>query len=179
MAIKIELTTDAKLPRKTPALIDKILETVPREHLRGIERLKLVDKIADPRLRQNGGKLPGLYHPRQGSQPPWLEVAVELLLPQSQSFLRRRLSRLSFAGNLAAVIFSLVGQHYHLTLRHSLRKGQIEGAVRAYTEKYLKEWGEQQHSFRTRLFKPLQPLFERWAKSLRRQAAKERRKVSP
>jgi hypothetical protein len=178
MAIKIENTSTATLPRNTIAQIEKIIETLPREHLRGIDRLRLVDVIADPRLRlqQGGQQLPGLYHPRQGTQAAWLEVSTSVLLPRSKPIFKRLLPRLSFKGNLASVIFSLAGQHYYLTLRHSIKKGQIEPSVRAYTEKYLRLWSENQHSLRTRLFKPLQPTFERWAKSLQRQASKERKR---
>jgi hypothetical protein len=178
MAIKIENTSTATLPRNTIAQIEKIIETLPREHLRGIDRLRLVDTIADPRLRlqQGGQQLPGLYHPRQGAQAAWLEVSTSVLLPRSKPFFKRLLPRLSFKGNLASVIFSLAGQHYYMTLRHSIKKGQIEPSVRAYTEKYLRLWSESQHSLRTRLFKPLQPTFERWAKSLQRQASKERKR---
>jgi len=177
MAIKIENASTATLPRNTIAQIEKIIETLPREHLRGIDRLRLVDTISDPRIRlQQSSQLPGLYHPRQGTQPAWLEVSTSVLLPRSRPFFKRLLPRLSFKGNLASVIFSLAGQHYYLTLRHSIKKGQIEPSVRAYTEKYLKLWSESQHSVRTRLFKPLQPTFERWARSLQRQAAKERKR---
>jgi hypothetical protein len=84
--------------------------------------------------------------------------------------------RLSFKGNLAAVIFSLTGQHYYLTLRHSIKKGQLETAVRTYTEKQLRRWQEQQHSFRAKLFKPLQPTLERWGKALQRRAAAEKKR---
>ena len=60
------------------------------------------------------------------------------------------------------------------TLKHSLKKTQLEPAVRAYTEKQLKAWNEKKHSFRAKLFKPLQPTFERWAKSLQKRAALKR-----
>lgn len=177
MPIKIENAASLPLPRNTIAHIEKVIETIPREHLRGIDRLRLVDTISDPRFRlQQGTQLPGLYHPRQGTQAAWIEVATSVLLPRAQPFFKRLLPRISFKGNLASVIFSLAGQHYYLTLRHSIKKGQIEPSVRAYTEKYLKLWSEGQHSLRTRIFKPLQPTFERWAKTLQRQAAKERKK---
>ena len=177
MPIKIENTSTVPLPRNTIAHIEKIIETIPREHLRGIDRLRLVDTISDPRLRlQQGGQLPGLYHPRQGTQAAWMEVSTSVLLPHTQPFFKRILPRISFKGNLASVIFSLAGQHYYLTLRHSIKRGQIEPSVRAYAEKHLKLWSENQHSLRTRIFKPLQPTFERWAKTLHRQAAKERKK---
>ena len=66
MAIKIENQYEGKLPRKTVINIESALDSVPREHLRGIERLRLVDVITDPRAKvaAKGTDLPGLYHPR-------------------------------------------------------------------------------------------------------------------
>jgi hypothetical protein len=84
--------------------------------------------------------------------------------------------RLSFKGNLAAIIFSLVGQHYYLTLRHSIKRAQIETAVRAYTEKHLRLWHERQNTVRSRLFKPFQPTLEKWGRSLQKRAAAEKKR---
>lgn len=177
MAIKIELQTEAKLPSNVKHQVSGVLDSLPREHVRGIERVRIVDSINDPRIKvPQRVELPGLYHPRQGTQPAWIEIAANSLLPPKQSFHKRLMSKLSFKSNVAALTISLVGQHYHLTMRHSLKRGQLEPAVRAYTEKHLKSWGERQSGWRTRLFKPLQPTFERWAKSLQRQAAKEKKK---
>ncbi|MCV5090861.1 hypothetical protein OFC13_29985, partial [Escherichia coli] len=81
------------------------------------------------------------------------------------------LPRLAFKNNLAAVIFSLVGQHYYLTLRHSVRRTQIEAAARRYAEERLRAMHEQEHKLRARLFRPLQPTLERWARALQRRAA--------
>ena len=70
MAVKIENQYSGKLPRNTLANLESALESVPREHLRGIERLRLVDVITEPRARMaaKGQELPALYHPRQGNQ---------------------------------------------------------------------------------------------------------------
>jgi len=174
MINKIEnSSTRKKLPARTEEEIRKILSMLPKEHLRGIDRLRLVDSITDPRLRnspKNLSQLPGLYHPRQGAQPAWLELALDVLLPQKAPLHKRLLPRLSFRANLAAVIFSLVGQHHYLTLRHSIKRGQLESSIRIYTERQLKRWNEKEQGLRARLFKPLQPLFERWARSLQRRA---------
>lgn len=178
MAIKIEDNSNIKLPKQTNIRIEKILECLPREHTRGIERVRLVERITDSRLKtmQQQSNLPGLYHPRQGSQPAWIEIAVGVLLPRPKSYFKRIMPRLSFKGNLAAVIFSLIGQHYYLTLRHSIKRGQIEPAVRAYTEKHLRLWHEKQHTLRARIFKPFQPTLERWGKALQKKAADEKRR---
>jgi hypothetical protein len=108
-----------KLPTGTEDVIKKVLSTLPKEHLRGIDRIRLVDFINDPRLRntqKNLSQLPGLYHPRQGAQPAWLEIALDVLLPQKVPVYKRLLPRLSYKANIAAVLFSLVGQHHYLTL---------------------------------------------------------------
>jgi hypothetical protein len=178
MSVKIENHSKTKTPKWTESRLQKLLATLPREHLIGLERIRLVDSVTDPRLRPGSvSELPGLYHPRQGTQKAWIEIAVGVLLPQGKSFFKRLLPRMSFKANLAALLFSLVGQHYHLTLRHSVKKGQLESAVRAYTEKQLKSWSAQEHTFRSRIFKPLQPTMERWAKALQKRAAAEKRKA--
>lgn len=178
MAIKIENLSNIKLPRNTERVIDSAVEGVPREHLRGIDRIRLVDTISDPRLKGalQSTELPGLYHPRHGTQLAWLEIATGVLMPRSKPLHKRLMPRLTFKGNLAAVIFSLIGQHYYLTLRHSIKKTQLESSVRAYTEKHLRAWHENQHSFRAKLFKPLQPTLERWGRALQKRAVAERKK---
>ena len=52
----------------------------------------------------------------------------------------------------------------------------LAAAIRAYTEKHLKTWNEKKHTFRAKLFKPIQPTLERWAKGLQKRAAAEKKK---
>ena len=106
----------------------------------------------------------------------WLEVALTPLVQGNKPFHKRIIPRLSFKGNLVAEVFSLVGQHYYLTLRHSVKRGAIESSVRAYVEKNLKQWNEQQHKIRAKIFKPIQPKLERWSKSLAKKYAAEKKK---
>ncbi len=179
MAIKVEDQTERQLPKDTQKQIEDAFDSLPREHTRGLERIRLVEFITEPRLRGaavQATELPGLYHPKQGPKGAWLEIAVGVLLPVNKPIHKRIIPRLSFKGNLVATIFSLVGQHYHFTLKHSLKKTQLEPAVRMYTEKQLKAWNEKKHSFRARLFKPIQPTLERWAKGLQKRAAAEKKK---
>src|SRR5678816_1752423 len=178
MAIRIENQYEGPLPKGTLEQLEEAFDSLPREHTRGLERIRLVPFISDPRIRGpfQATELPGLYHPRQGPKGPWLEIAVNVLLSPEKPFLKRIIPRMSFKSNIVALLFSLVGQHYHLTLRHSLKRTQLEPAVRMYTEKQLKAWNEKKHSFRAKLFKPLQPTFERWAKSLQKRAVAEKKK---
>jgi len=179
VAIRIENQYEGKLPKNALETIEEAFNSLPREHTRGIERIRLVSFISDLRIKGTfqATELPGLYHPKQGPKGPWLEVAVNVLLPVDKPFHKRIVPRMSFKSNLVALVISLVAQHYHLTLRHSLKKTQLEPAIRTYTEKQLKLWNERKHSFRARLFKPLQPTFERWAKGLQKRAAAEKKKT--
>ena len=174
MPIKIENHSQTKLPAKAESTLRSILNYLPKEHTRGLERFRFVDVISDPRVRtRTTSQLPALYHPRQGPQPAWAEIAVGIIIPSSGSFVKKILPRLTFKSNLAAIAISLVGQHYYLTLRHSVKKGQLENNIRTYTEKQLKGWHEQNNKFRTRIFKPLQPYLEKWARSLKQRASKK------
>ena len=171
MPIKIENSSSRKLPKRTEEVILSALDCVPKAHLRGLERIRLVDYIGDPRIPvQNRSALPGLYHPRQGNQAAWMEVACGVIIPQAVPFYKRLFQQLSFKSNLAAIILSMAGQHYHLTLRHSVKKGQLEGLVRAYVETYMHEWAAKQNTLRYRIFRPFQPALERWAKKLQKRA---------
>lgn len=180
--IKIENQSTIDLPKDTEKTIRNILAFVPIEHLRGMEKVRLVDFIKPPQVKTEvpiKGDLPGLYHPRAGNQAPWFEISMGALLQPTEGFAKRMMAKSSFKGNLAGMLFSLVGQHYYLTLRHSVKKQSLEPQVRQYAEKNLKVWSEKQqvNSFRAKLFKPLRPYMERWAKWLNKKAAASQKKA--
>jgi len=180
--IRVENQATFDLPKGTNEHIKKILEYLPIEHLRGLEKLRLVDFINDPRLKNMDapikGDLPGLYHPRAGNQNAWLELSMGALLQPTESFAKKWMAKSSFQGNLAGLIFSLAGQHYYLTLRHSVKKQSLEPQIRQYAEKNLRSWSEKQSvgSKRANLFKPFRPMIERWAKWLNKKAAQAQKK---
>lgn len=174
--IKIENQAGFALPGNTEELINKILDFLPIEHKRGLERIRLVDFINDPRLKNMDvpvkGDLPGLYHPRQGNQGAWLELSMGALLQPTEGFAKKWMAKTSFKSNISGLIFSLVGQHYYMTLRHSVKKTSLEPQIRQYAEKNLRAWSEKQSegSWRAKIFKPFRPTMERWAKWLNKKA---------
>lgn len=171
MALKIENKSSINPPGTTQKIIDGAMEAVPREHVRGLNRVVLVDFITPetrltlPSLNLN--ELPGLYHPRMGAAQPWAEVALAVLLPKT-GFFKRLAARLNYRANLVGLVLSLQAQHYYLTYSHGIKRHQYEGAVRNYVEKYHEVWREQQGGWRYRLFKPLRPYLDRWARRLRK-----------
>lgn len=178
MPMRIENRATIKAPKKTDEIIHSALETVPREHLRGLNRIVLVDRITpDSRLSlPTLSELPGLYHPRLGSEQPWGEIALGVLLP-TDGFFKRLAARLNYKANLAGITLSLQAQHYYLTLSHGIKKHQYEGAIRSYMERYHEVWREKQGGWRARLFKPLRPYLDRWARKLKtRYEAEQRRR---
>jgi hypothetical protein len=178
MAVKIENHSSVKLPKNLTTQVENVFKTLPREHAIGLDRVVFVDLIEQPQLRLKlGGKLPGLYYPKQATKSAFIELSAQQLAGSREPFHKRMILRLSFKNNLAALLISLVGQHYYSTLKHSVRRGQMEPAIRRYSEKYLKLWNQSEHRFRAKLFKPLEPKLERWAKKMRSNIAKQREKA--
>jgi hypothetical protein len=181
--IKIENQSSIELPKDSIENIRQIISHLPIEHLRGLEKVRLVDFIKTPQMKNSPvalkGDLPGLYHPKMGNQNAWLELSTGALLQPTEGFAKRWMAKSSFKSNLAGMIFSLVGQHYYFTLRHSVKKQNLEPQIRQYAQKNLKDWGEKQstNSFRGKLFKPLRPYLERWAKWLNKKAAQSQKKA--
>ncbi len=175
--IKIDNEATLDLPKKADENIHKLLTFIPIEHRRGLDRLKIVDFISNPQLKkmdvQLQGDLPGLYHPKMQNKPAWMEISLGALLQPTEGFFKRWMAKTSFKSNMAGLIFSLIGQHYYMTLRHSVKKGNLEAQVKQYTQKNLREWSEKEaeNTWRGRLFKPLRPTMERWAKWLNSKAA--------
>jgi len=181
--IRIENQAGFDVPAYTEQHIQKVLDFVPIEHLRGVDRVKLVDYINDPRLKNLNvplkGDLPGLYHPKAGNQAAWFEISMAALLQPTEGFAKKWMAKSSFRGNIAGLIFSLVGQHYFLTFKHSVKKQNLEPQIRQYAEKNLRTWSEKQSqgSIRGKLFKPFRPMIERWAKWLNKKAAEAQKKA--
>ncbi len=175
--IRVENAASIELPKNYETTISQVFDFLPVEQYRGVERVKIVDFINDPRLKNLDvpvpGDIPGLYHPRVQNQAPWFEVSAGALLQPTEGFFKRWIAKSGFKGNLAGLLFSLVGQHYYLTLRHSVKKTGLEPQIRQYAEKNLKAWSEKQseNSWRAKLFKPFRPALERWAKWLNKKAA--------
>ena len=175
--IKIDNESTIDLPKNAIQQIQDAFAFLPIEQVRGLERIKLVDFINDPRLKNSAtpikGDMPGLYHPKVQNKSAWLELSMGALLQPTEGFAKRMMAKTSFKSNLAGLIFSLVGQHYYFTLKHSVKKTNLEPQIRQYTQKNLKSWGEKQseNSKRAKFFKPFRPYIERWAKWLNKKAA--------
>ena len=118
------------------------------------------------------GELPGLYHPKTPNKGAWMEASAGALLKPLGKWTERWMAKSSFKSNFAGLIFSLVGQHYYMTMKHSVKKQNLEPQIRQYAEKQLRTWSESQatKTWRGRLFAPLRPVFERWAKWLNKKA---------
>ncbi len=173
--LKIDNQASFDLPKDTTEQIYKILDYLPFDHQRGIEKVKLVDFIKIPPTKMETpikGDLPGLYHPKAGNQNAYLEISMGALLQPTEGFAKKWMAKSAFKGNLAGMLFSLVGQHYYIAIKHSVKRTSIEPQVRQYAQNNLKAWSEKQqnNSFRAKLFKPVRPYIERWAKWLNKKA---------
>lgn len=182
MALKIENQSSIDLPKDAEETVQKVLKSIPSEHLRGLEKVRIVDFIKHPQMKNSPtpikGDIPGLYHPRMANKLAFLEISAGALLQPTENFAKKWMAKSSFKGNLAGLLFSLVGQHYYLTLRHSVKKTNLEPQIRQYAERNLKAWSEKQqvNSKRAKFFKPFRPYIEKWAKWLNKKAANVQKK---
>lgn len=181
--LKIENLATFDLPKNYEEEIYKAFDFLPTEHTRGLEKIKLVDYINNPQLQKMDvpikGDLPGLYYPKVGTKNAYIELSMGALLQPTEGFSKRWMAKQSFKGNIAGLIFSLVGQHYYLTLRHSVKRQSLEPQIKQYAEKNLKNYSQNlqnPNSFRAKLFKPIRPYIERWAKWLNKKAAEAQKK---
>jgi hypothetical protein len=172
MSVKIEVHTTKEI-KDINGKIEKVLEVVPAEHLRGLTKIVLVDTITEPRLSATQrATLPGLYHPKMPGQLAWAEVSLSVLAPK-EKFPKRLLTKLALKSNLAQVVLSLVAQHYQLTLSKGIKKGQLEPAIKSYVERHFEKWRERQGGLRVRLLKPFKPQLDKIARKLAKRYKEE------
>jgi len=110
MAVKIENQYEGKLPRNTLANVESALASVPREHLPRRRTTTASERDyrasgADCRERYRSA---GPVSSAPGESGAWFEVAIIPLTSANKPFHKRIIPRLSFKGNLSAVIFSLI-----------------------------------------------------------------------
>ena len=165
MNVKIEVLSD-KAIKDIANKIEKVLEVVPQEHLRGFSKIVVVDAITEPRLTATQrATLPALYHPKMGGQSAWAEISLGVLAPK-EKFPKRLLTRLALKSNLAQVVLSLIAQHYQLTLSKGVKKTLLEPAIKSYVERHFERWREREGGLRVRLLKPFKPQLDRFARKL-------------
>src|ERR1051325_9981378 len=165
MNVKIEHKSSQNTAKYEPN-IEKALDIIPIEHLRGLTKIVFVDQITEPRISQSQrDTLPALYHPRIGGQMAWAEIAMNVVKPKKR-FPQNLFVMLTMKSNLAQIIFSLAAQHYYFTLAKGIKKNQLELACRQYTEKSFEKWREQEGGWRVKLLKPFRPYLDKFAKKL-------------
>ncbi len=178
MTIKVE--NQATVPVKDlEGQVQRVIECLPVEHLRGFSRVVFVDRISDPRIdKAMAETLPLLYHPRMpGTTSAFGEVALVVLQQKDASFLKRLAARAQAKAQIAQCVLALVAQHYLVTVSSRKKKGGgIERAAREYVEKYFVVWRDRQAGFRAKLFRPLVPYLEKWQKAARKHYAEQARK---
>ncbi|HEY6331592.1 MAG TPA: hypothetical protein VI756_19865 [Blastocatellia bacterium] len=172
MNLKVE-DLSSKPVKNVDRYVDSVIDAVPAEHLRGLTKIVFVDVISEPRISASQrATLPALYHPKMGGQMAWAEIATTVLFPRKK-LTEKLMSRLTVKPNIAQAVLSLVAQHYHMTLSKGIKKGQLEIACRAYTEKYFAKWRESQGGLRMRLTKPFRPTLDKWARKLSKKYKEE------
>ena len=181
-AIKIRVENQAsfELPKDIEAQIGKILDFLPTEHQRGLERfgLWILSTIRALKIWTFPSK--AIFRDLSsevGNQNAWLEVSMGALYSRPKVFpnagwrnLRSRQSRrIDFLARRSALLFDAPAfnqKHKSRTADSSIRR------------KNLKTWSERQQvsSKRAKFFKPFSSIFEKWAKWLEQKRRNHRKK---
>ncbi len=165
MNVRIEVLS-GRVIKGLDRKIEKVLEVVPQEHLRGLSKIVVVDTITEPRLSATQrATLPALYHPKMAGQTAWGEISLSVLAPK-EKFPKRLLTKLALNSSLAQVVLSLIAQHYQLTLSKGVKKALLEPAIKSYVERHFERWREKEGGLRVRLLKPFKPQLDRLARKL-------------
>jgi hypothetical protein len=172
MNVKLEIKSSTQI-KNLQVNVERILNVVPQEHLRGFTKIVFTDLVAEPRLSAlQRSTLPALYHPKMLGQMAWAEVALSVISPKKK-FPQSLLTRLSLKSTVAQVVLSLVAQHYYMTLSKGIKKNQLETACRLYVEKHFEKWREKEGGLRVRLLRPFKPQLDRIAKKLAKRYKEE------
>jgi hypothetical protein len=179
MNVKVEVKSSTQI-KNLQVNVERVLNVVPQEHLRGFTKIVFADFVNEPRISAlQRSTLPALYHPKMLGQMAWAEVAVSVLAPKKK-FPQNLLTRLSLKSTVAQVILSLVAQHYYMTLSKGIKKNQLETACRLYVEKHFEKWRDKEGGLRVRLLRPFKPQLDRMARKLAKKYKEEleRKQVS-
>ena len=172
MNVKVEDQSPYKI-KNLETKVQKVLDIVPVEHLRGFTKIVFVGLVAEPRISAvQRANLPGLYHPKMGGQMAWAEIATSVLAPKKR-FPQNLLNRMALKSNLAQIILSLIAQHYYLTLSKGRKKNQLEVACRQYVEKHFEKWREKEGGLRVKLLKPFKPILDKLARKMAKRYRQE------
>lgn len=182
MAVKIENHSSLELPKGWEDIINEAFDYVPREDVRGVDRVVLVDfiKVNDARIKEAKpkGDTPALFHPREQHKSPWFEISAAALLMPTENWSKKMLAKKTFRFNLTRLVFLLAGYNSQLLpaqlarQRQPPKPEQIQARAAQYGEKKFAEWQKEnvKPNWQTKLFGPLRPFVERWAKSLNEKA---------
>lgn len=105
-------------PRWVRKTVERLLSSIPDEHLTGMSAVVLADgSKRRARGRRQGRRRVaiGRYHPRWNGEPAWIELVVDRIVED----LPAPLNRLQFLRDLVVgrVLFHEVGHHLHATRR--------------------------------------------------------------
>lgn len=178
MPVKIENNSTLKAPVDIEKLINSVFDSVPREHTIGITKVVIVDEITLDRRLQLATKDPQpiLYHPKTPLNPAYIEIALARFLLKGEAFHKRLMARLNFRAQVAGALLATIGQHYHISFSHGMKKKRApEAPVRTYAERNFVLWRDKHGGLRAKLLKPLRPYLERFERWLLRKMKETKR----
>jgi hypothetical protein len=124
--------SDYEPPFDPAPIVKRMLDSVPRKYLVGLQEVVLTNESGLPRKRRTTvlksrrrkvrlGQTAGLYHAAFAGKPAWIEIFVDNAL---RGWERSWLLRIPLLreGKIADVLFHEIGHHIHFTSRPEYRE---------------------------------------------------------
>lgn len=160
MNIKIENLSEKRiiggiLKRK----VNKLIRTIPKDHLMGIDKIVIVDEIHDKKKRGLGG----VYRKKEHGEACSIELSINAIfkgMPKIFFFVP-----FISVFSLADVLYHEIGHHYHNKFSHGINKKKEEILV----EKYSLEMSKKKFKWWSYFLTPFTPLVKYLNKKVNKQ----------
>lgn len=133
MTIKIEVQLQKQIGLNVENILTKYLQMIPQEHLIGLERIIVVDRIGGKKNNETGG----IYREKNQNTPATIEIALQNVYKEMPKVLYRMPFIPKFM--LVNVLYHELGHHYQKRLSHGVRKFEQETFADQYSTKMLKK----------------------------------------
>lgn len=132
MSVRIEKRYQGDVPINLEKMTKKLLIKVHREHLIGLDKIIIVNRVTHKRDQKAGG----LYWQKKGREPAGIEIAIDTIYKGMPRFI----FFLPFVSKfmLASVLYHEIGHHYQYST-HNLKKEEWERFAEKYKTKMLRK----------------------------------------
>lgn len=132
LSVNIEKRYQGDVPINLEKMLEKLLAKVHREHLIGLDKIIIVNRVTHKRDQKAGG----LYWQKKGRELAKIEIAIDTIYKNMPKFVFFLPFITKFI--LDSVLYHEIGHHYQYSI-HGVKKEEMESFAEEYCNKILKK----------------------------------------